>query len=81
MGRFRITPRASGEEKRLRCHTDTKKADVQARAVPEPPLQRVQARAVPEPPLQRVDSSRFPFSTASYQIRRLPARTQRSKSP
>ena len=53
MGRFRITPRASGEEKRLNCHTDTKKADVQARAVPEPPL-------------QRVDSSRFPSSTAYH---------------
>ncbi len=64
MGRFRITPRASGEEKRLKCHTDTKKA-------------RVQARAVREPPLQRVDPSRFPFSTASYDIRTLPARTER----
>ena len=64
MGRFRITRRASGEEKRLNCHTDTKKA-------------YIQARAVREPPLQRVDSSRFPFSTASYDIRRLPARTER----
>ena len=68
MGIGRITPRASGEEKRLKGHTDTKKAVVQARAVREPPL-------------QRVDSSRFPFSTAPYPIRRLPARTQRSTSP
>ncbi len=64
MGRFRITPRASGEEKRLNCHTYTKKA-------------YIQARAVREPPLPRLDSSRFPFSTASYQIRVLPARTER----
>ncbi len=35
---------------------DTKKANVRARAVREPPR-------------QRVDSSRFPFSTASYEIR------------
>ncbi len=59
---------------------DTKKANVRARAVREPPLllslstgvtqfdtkkANVWARAVREPPLQRVDISGFPFSTAS----------------
>ncbi len=48
MGRFGITPQASDEEKRLNCHTDTKKAAVACAGG---------SRTAPTRALPRVDSS------------------------